>query len=141
MKYLRFLQAYQRFRPFSEEEAWKIFKIAAIAEAVGWTLLIIGIFCRDGLSLGHAPVAVAGRIHGMLFVAYIIAVLATGPSLRWPFWRTLFAGLCSVPPYGSLLYEQLSAYLLQRNQLQQLRGWAGYNILSNQLKSNVSETA
>ena len=34
-------------------------KIAAIAEAVGWTLLIVGIFCRDVLMTGHAPVAVA----------------------------------------------------------------------------------
>jgi integral membrane protein len=131
------LRSYQNFQPFNETEAWSLFKIAAIAEAVGWTLLILGIVARDVFGAGHAPVAVAGRIHGMLFVAYIIAALATGPSLRWPLWRTLFAGLCSVPPYGSLIYEQLSARFRMRQQLRHLQGWAGYAVATRPRQNGI----
>lgn len=122
---------YLAFRPFNEPEAWALFKIAAIAEAVGWTLLIVGIFSRDVLLLGHAPVAVAGRIHGMLFVAYIVAVLALSPSLGWSIFRTLVAGLCSVPPYGSLVYEQISAFFRKRSHFKRLRNMVSYKLATD----------
>ena len=109
---------YQRFRPFNEAEAWTLFKIAAIAEAVGWSLLIAGILLRDHALNGNGiPVTIAGRIHGMLFAAYIIAVFALAPSLRWSWFRTIIAAACSVPPYGSLLYELWSAQRRKRQQL------------------------
>jgi integral membrane protein len=124
---MRFFELYQNFRPFSDREAWSLFRIAAIAEAIGWTLLIIGIICRDVFGLGHAPVAVAGRIHGMLFVAYIVATLALSPSMRWPFWRMLLAGACSVPPYGSLVYEQISGLLRNNRDVKQFSRLTIYN--------------
>lgn len=101
---------YQNFQPFTEAQAWTLFKIAAIAEAVGWTLLIGGILLRDYVLAGNGiPVTIAGRIHGMLFVAYILAVIALAPSLGWSWFRTLVAAAFSVPPYGSLVYEFWSA--------------------------------
>jgi len=103
---LRFIQIYQNFRPFSDHEAWALFKIAAYAEAVGWSLLIFGIIWESYIMPGsHEFVAVGGRIHGMLFVAYIGAVLAFAPSMRWSFPQTILGGLMSTPPYGSLLFE------------------------------------
>lgn len=103
-------QAYRRFRPFSDGEAWPLFRFAAIAEAAGWTLLIIAVACKQ-LPYGwhDIPVAIAGRIHGMFFIAYTMAALAFGSSLGWSILKTLVAGLCSVPPYGSLLFEQYEA--------------------------------
>ncbi len=112
---------YQNFRPFTEPEAWAIFRVAAIAEAVGWALLIGGILLRDHVLAGNGiPVTVAGRIHGMLFAAYVIAVLALAPSLRWSWFRTLFAGACSMPPFGSLAYEIWSARRRKITKLRQL---------------------
>ena len=103
-------RAYRRFRPFSDREAWVLFRIAAIAEAVGWSQLIVGIACKQlPVSWHDTPVAIAGRIHGMLFIAYIMAVLAFGSSLGWSLIKTLIAGLFSVPPYGSLVFEQWEA--------------------------------
>ena len=104
------LKAYSRFTPFTESQAWTLFKIAAIAEAIGWTLLIGAILLRDHVLAGNGiPVTIAGRIHGMMFAAYIVAVLALGPSLGWSWFRTLIAGAFSMPPYGSLVYELWSA--------------------------------
>lgn len=101
---------YQRFTPFTEAQAWALFKFAAIAEAIGWTLLIAAILLRDHVLAGNGiPVTIAGRIHGMMFAAYVLAVLALAPSLGWSWFRTLIAGAFSVPPYGSLIYEVWSA--------------------------------
>lgn len=89
--------------------------MAARGEAVGWTLLIIGVACTKlPVSWNQIPVHFLGSFHGMLFFAYIFVVLLTAPSLGWRGPQTLVAGLCSVPPYGTLLYEQWVAYRRNR---------------------------
>lgn len=98
---------------FTENEAWGLFKIAAFAEAVGWTLLITGIVLEH-LTGSHAYVAVAGRIHGTLFFGYMAAA-GLYPNLRWNRWQALIALLASVPPYGSLIFEQLASYQRRTN--------------------------
>jgi len=114
------LRSYERFRPFSEEEAWGLFRLAAFGEAIGWTLLIIGILVGKYVLPGNpAPVAIAGRIHGTLFLIYIAAVIATSPSQGWSFLRTMAAGIASVPPYGSLTFEQWAARGRRRTHLSQ----------------------
>lgn len=102
---------YTNWRPFTESEAWGLFRLAAFAEAIGWTLLILGVLFRNNVvvSWNEVPVQMAGRIHGALYLIYIVAVLVLSPSLKWSWFRIFVAGACSVPPYGSLIYEQWSA--------------------------------
>lgn len=112
---------YQHFRPFTDEEAWGLFRLAAIGEGVGWTLLILGIFCRDVVWPGNQfTVAFAGRIHGILFMFYIAAALLLAPSLQWSFMRTIIAGLCSVPPYGSIAFEMVIGWQRRHQDFQLL---------------------
>jgi integral membrane protein len=100
------LRAYRNFRPFTDEEAWMLFKLAAFGEAIGWTLLITGIILTDYVFGGNRiPVTLAGRTHGMLFLLYITAVLVLSPSLGWSWTKTFIAGLFSVPPYGTIIFE------------------------------------
>lgn len=88
-----------------------LFKLAAIGEAVGWTLLIGGILCERYITPGNdIAVQLAGHTHGILFLVYIIAVLVLSPSLGWSWPRTIIAGCASVPPYGSLLFELWAAH-------------------------------
>lgn len=102
---------YINFQPFTDAEAWLLFKLAAFGEAVGWTLLISGIVLHDYIWVGNPySIAIAGRIHGTLFLIYIVAVLVLSPSLKWRAWQTILASLCSVPPYGSLAYELFAAH-------------------------------
>jgi integral membrane protein len=102
----KLLNAYYNFRPFSDHEAWGIFKIGAIAEACGWTMLICGILISKYITPGNSvAVNIAGHMHGTLFLIYIVGVLLVGPSLRWNIGKTLLAGLMSAPPYGSLMFE------------------------------------
>jgi integral membrane protein len=96
---------------FTDREAWSVFRFAAISEAVGWSLLISGIALKRYVLHGNnAAVEIAGQIHGIIFLSYIVAVLAVCRSLRWSPKKTIVAGLASVPPYGTLVFEQWAAH-------------------------------
>jgi|GEM_PF-586080 len=109
---------YEEFTPFTEAEAWGLFRIAAIAEAAGWTLLISGILLGQYIFVGsRVPVAIAGRVHGTLFLVYIAAAILLAPSQGWSKKRVVIAGVASVPPYGSLIFEQWASYKRNRRRL------------------------
>ncbi len=121
---------YKEFTPFTDGEAWFLFKIAAFAEAFGWTLLISGILCQKFITPGSKiPVLITGQIHGMLFLIYIVAAVVCSPSLGWSIKRTLMAGLFSVPPYGSLLFELWASSQRQKTELRKLSSLLYYRIL------------
>jgi len=113
----KILDRYRGFKPFSDEEAWMLFKLAAIGEACGWTLLISGILSQKFIVHSNIPVLLAGQLHGMLFLFYLAAVIVFAPSLKWRHRRALVAGLCAVPPYGSLAFELWANSRRQRKQL------------------------
>jgi integral membrane protein len=104
----KLIKNYKNFRPFTDQEAWFLFRLAAWGEAAGWTLLISGIICREIIH-NNLPVLITGQFHGILFLGYIAASILLAPSLNWTLKRTLAAGLCSVPPYGSLVFELWAA--------------------------------
>lgn len=122
------LKQFEVARPFTESEAWTLFRIAAIAEAVGWTLLIAGI-AIEHYTGDHTAVTVAGRTHGMLFFGYLAASLVLYPSLGWGRWKALFALAFSVPPYGSLVFERWSAYKRSANGFKNYRHYLVYTAL------------
>jgi integral membrane protein len=111
------LLKFEQNRIFTEEEGWLLFKISAIAEACGWTLLITGIGISKYLMHGNqASVIIAGQIHGMLFTTYAVASVGLYPAMRWSRQRAFFALLASIPPYGSLVFEWWAQ--LERNREQ-----------------------
>lgn len=126
----RWIQTYHNFRPFTDEEAWLLFRLAAFGEAVGWTVLISGILCKNYILHGNnAPVLIAGQIHGTLFLIYIAAAGVLSPSLRWTVPQTIGAGLASVPPYGSLLFEMTASHFRHQRQIAVQQTLAYYRFL------------
>ncbi|HET9098544.1 MAG TPA: DUF3817 domain-containing protein [Candidatus Saccharimonadales bacterium] len=102
----RIFTQYKYFRPFTREEAFMLFNIAAIAEAIGWTLLITGIIISKYITPGNdIAVQLAGHVHGVLFLFYVTAVIMLSPSLNFSFRRQVVAAACSVPPFGTLIFE------------------------------------
>ena len=94
-----------------------LFRLAAIAEACGWSLLIAGIAIeRFILPSNHVAVLLAGRIHGTLFFMYALAAIGLYPTLGWSRKRAFVALLASVPPYGSLLFEQWAGHMRHTSQ-------------------------
>lgn len=131
---LSLLRKFEQAKPFTESEAWLLFRIAAISEACGWTLLIIGIGLKQYMLHGNnAPVLITGQLHGTIFLIYIVAALGLYPSLGWSRKRTMVAGLASIPPYGSLLFEQWAARSRRKSILEtQYRVLAYVTILANE---------
>ena len=124
------LRKFERNRVFSEGDSWLLFRIAAIAEACGWTMLIAGIACERYLLPGNnITVLIAGKIHGMLFLLYCLASLGLYPSLGWSRLRGLFALAFSVPPYGTLLFEQWVAAKRHNAGFRTYRHFLLYNAL------------
>lgn len=130
------MQVYKNFKPFTELEAWGLFRLAALAEAVGWTLLIAGLLIqRYIMHSNDIAVQLAGHVHGTLFLIYATAAIVLAPSQGWSYRRTIIAGIASVPPYGSLIFEQWAAHKRRRESLRSSLFLASYRQL---LKVTVS---
>jgi len=125
------LQRYEKVKLFSDREAWLLFRLAAWAEAAGWTLLIAGLLLKHFVFKGNdAPVLIAGQIHGTFFLIYLAACTVLYPSLGWSRWKATLAVAASVPPYGSLAFEQWCAYRRSHARQQTLRSLALYQVLT-----------
>jgi integral membrane protein len=110
------LQRAEATRPFTESEAWFLFRLAALSEAAGWTLLLTGIaISRTHLPWHDAAVPITGQIHGTVFLIYFGIVIATYSSLRWSRRRFVVAIVAGIPPYGTLVFEQWAAHRRARD--------------------------
>lgn len=99
--------AYNQTHWFTDKEAWWIYRLGAILETIGWILLISAIiYRRFNLPYDDAFVSVAGRTHGIFFVAYFGAVIATARSMGWGIWRFAAALIAGMPPFTSIIFEQ-----------------------------------
>ncbi|SDH46234.1 integral membrane protein [Actinokineospora alba] len=81
-------------------------RIVALAEAVSWVGLLIGMFFKYATDLGEFGVKVFGPIHGAVFVAYIVVVAFTAREQRWNRWTTIWAFASSIPPLATILFER-----------------------------------
>jgi integral membrane protein len=85
------------------------FKVVAIAEAISWAGLLIGMFFKYVVIEHEIGVQVFGPVHGAIFVAYVLVTLGTWGALRWSTGTGLVAVLASVPPFGSWVFERWAA--------------------------------
>lgn len=91
---------------FTDKEAWLLFRIATFLETLGWTCLLIGISSVVWKwPSSNVYIALAGSIHGILYLFYLFIVIFAHRSLKWSVWRFIFAELISVVPYGALMFE------------------------------------
>ncbi|MEU4606573.1 DUF3817 domain-containing protein [Kribbella sp. NPDC023972] len=81
------------------------FRWVAIAEAVSWTGLLIGMLFKYVLSDNELGVKVFGPIHGGIFIVYVLTVLVVRGPLRWSWPVTLAALAASVPPLFTWFFE------------------------------------
>jgi integral membrane protein len=125
------IDKFEHNQTFSEDEGWMLFRMAAIAEACGWTMLISGILIGKYLLPGNRiPVMIAGQFHGVLFIAYAMSAIGLYPTLRWSRKRAIVALLASIPPYGSLLFERWAQLSRDHDTFQAYRCCIALSLLS-----------
>lgn len=79
----------------------RLYTFVALAEAVTWTLLIIGMVAKyafdfDALMFGF------GLAHGTVFVAYAATALLVGLNQRWRARQVIGAVAAAVVPYATI---------------------------------------
>lgn len=81
-----------------------VYRAAAIAEAITWTLLIAALIVRaaTGFSLG---VTIAGGIHGFVFLAYGATAVLLAVNQRWHPGVAAVAIVSAVVPYATIPVE------------------------------------
>ncbi|MER7459158.1 DUF3817 domain-containing protein [Micromonospora sp. NPDC126480] len=88
------------------ERVTRLFVVAAIAEAISWAALLAGMAVKYGPPANELGVQIFGPIHGGLFIAYGVLVLAVARLRRWSLLATGAALLCAVPPFATLAFER-----------------------------------
>lgn len=84
----------------------RLFVAVAIAEAVSWAGLLVGMYVKYFTEAGELGVKVFGPLHGGIFVLYVALALVVARVLRWSLGTTAVALVCSVPPFATLVFEQ-----------------------------------
>jgi integral membrane protein len=82
------------------------FRVVAVAEALSWLGLLIGMYVKYVPETTELGVKIFGPIHGGIFVAYVLAALVAARVLRWSIGTTLLALVASVPPLASIVFER-----------------------------------
>ncbi len=84
----------------------QFFRTIAKAEGVSY-LLLLGV-AMPLKYIADYPLAVdfAGWLHGILFIAYILALINVQIKLKWPFKKFFLAGLASLLPFGPFIFDK-----------------------------------
>jgi len=91
------------------------FRLIALAEAVTWVGLLVGMYFKyladPRTEIG---VKIFGMAHGIVFIAFVIAAILVGRAMSWRIETWLLALVGSIVPLGSvafLLWADRSAQL------------------------------
>ncbi|MGQ0775542.1 MAG: DUF3817 domain-containing protein [Pseudonocardiales bacterium] len=86
------------------------FRAVAIAEALSWTGLLVGMVFKYLVVGDDIGVKIFGPIHGGLFVLYVVVTMLVRRPLRWSIGTTVLALVASIPPLGTLLFERWATW-------------------------------
>lgn len=84
----------------------QFFRTVALAEAVTWTLLLIGMFLKYVTKTTDLLVTIGGGLHGFVFLAYIATTLMVSLDQRWTGKQTLMGLASAIPPYVTIPFER-----------------------------------
>jgi integral membrane protein len=84
----------------------RLFRTAAVAEAVTWALLLTGMFLKYVTETTELGVQVFGMVHGVVFVAYCLAAVLLAVDQRWSVGRLALGLVAAVPPFATIPFER-----------------------------------
>lgn len=83
-----------------------LFKAFAFAEAVTWTLLILGLIGKAVFAAPQPLVTAIGGLHGAVFLTYAVIAALVGVNQRWGFWRIVLGVALAIVPYATIPFEK-----------------------------------
>lgn len=82
------------------------YRFVAVAEAATWLGLLTGMFFKYVVESGAEGVHLFGPAHGIAFLTYVVVTTLTWRSQRWSVPVGVLALAASVPPFGTLAFEE-----------------------------------
>ena len=82
------------------------FRVVAVAEALSWLGLLIGMYVKYVPQTTELGVKIFGPLHGGVFLLYLAVAVLAARSLRWSVGTTLLALLASIPPLVTVWFER-----------------------------------
>lgn len=86
----------------------RLFRTVAIAEAVTWALLLMGMFAKYVTDTTELGVGVGGMLHGVVFIGYVLTTIVVATDARWSFKRTALGLLAAIPPFVTIWFDVAS---------------------------------
>ena len=77
------------------------------AEGVSFIVLLFIAMPLKYMADMPTPVGVVGMLHGILFIAYAIALLHAGFVYKWPIKTIIIASLLSFIPFGTFFLDRV----------------------------------
>ncbi len=84
-----------------------LFVVFAIAEAITWTLLILGLLAKAFTSIAPIVVTVIGGIHGLVFLGYGVTAALVGVNQRWSTGKIILGIALAIVPYATIPFERV----------------------------------
>lgn len=84
-----------------------LFVVFAIAEAITWTLLILGLLAKAFTSIAPIVVTVIGGIHGLVFLGYGVTAALVGVNQRWRTGKIILGIALAIVPYATIPFERI----------------------------------
>lgn len=84
----------------------RLYTVVATAEAVTWTLLLIGMFLKYVTETTELGVRIGGMAHGVVFIAYVLVTVIVWVDQKWPAKQGVVALASSIPPLLTLWTER-----------------------------------
>ncbi|UFU06164.1 DUF3817 domain-containing protein [Ruania halotolerans] len=80
----------------------RLHRILADAEAVTWALLLLGMALKYVTRTTDLGVAIAGPIHGFVFLAYCVVTVVVAIDQRWSPGTTVLGLASAIPPFVTI---------------------------------------
>ena len=91
-----------------------LFRIVAVAEAVTWAFLLLGMFLKYVTRTTEAVVPPAGAVHGFVFLCFVATTVFIWVNQRWSVVTGLLGLASAVVPFATIPYER---WIERRGQL------------------------
>ena len=82
-----------------------VFRVLAVSEAITWVLLLAGMVAERALGLGDLGVVLAGPVHGLVFLAFVVGAVLVAVNQRWSTGVALAVLASSVVPLATVVAD------------------------------------
>jgi integral membrane protein len=83
-----------------------LYRRIALAEAVTWGLLLLGMFFKYGIETTELGVKIFGPMHGVVFIAFCLITVVIWIDQRWSLREGLIGLASAVPPFLTIWWER-----------------------------------